>query len=111
MIELKKCDGELCQRAVKTSVAYCCDPCFLASQRHYEIHETGPLAHTLPCDQRHAERGAYCDPWAPPSASEPVQVAGFKTSPASECILGHFCFRNGGDTACWACRPSEPREG
>lgn len=74
MIELKKCDGGLCSRAVKTSVAYCCDPCFLASTRGYEIHETGPLAHTGPCDQRHAERGSYRDPWAPPSLTEEFQA-------------------------------------
>lgn len=25
-----------------------------------------------------------------------------------ECILGRFCFRNGGDMACGECRPPEP---
>lgn len=85
---LKKCDNELCWRAVKSSVAYCCDPCFLASQRHYEIHEVAPLAHTSFCDQRHAERG-------------PIQRS---------CILGDFCFHQGGDTGCWECCPTRSKE-
>lgn len=66
MIELKKCTNELCRRAVKTSVAYCCASCDRAAERGYEIHETGLLGHTEGCEIRHAERGDYRDPWAPP---------------------------------------------
>lgn len=72
MTELKKCANDLCRRAVKTSVAYCCDPCGRAAEHGYEIHETGLLGHTAGCEVRHVERGTYCDPWEPPDLSKPM---------------------------------------
>jgi hypothetical protein len=74
VIELKKCDNELCDRAVKTWTAYCCEACAQAHEGHYEIHEDGPLGHRPTCEERHAERGPYCDPWAPPSLPEEFQA-------------------------------------
>ena len=72
MTELKKCTNELCDRAVKTWVAYCCEPCAQADEGHYEIHETGsPLGHTSYCETRHAERGPFRDPWALPRFDDP----------------------------------------
>lgn len=55
--DFKPCTNELCDRAVKISVAYCCEPCARADEHHYEIHESGLLGHTADCAERHAERG------------------------------------------------------
>jgi hypothetical protein len=51
-MNLHSCGG--CDR--KTTAAYCCGPCADASERHYEIHEDGPLGHTTSCNDRHALR-------------------------------------------------------
>lgn len=53
-LNLHPCGG--CGR--KTTAAYCCGPCADASERHYEIHEDGPLGHTASCNDRHARRSA-----------------------------------------------------
>lgn len=55
---LKACDNHLCDRLTSSGAAYCCHRCGLAHERHYEIHEDGPLGHTTHCTQRHAERQA-----------------------------------------------------
>ncbi|HEX4432805.1 MAG TPA: hypothetical protein VHZ96_26265 [Frankiaceae bacterium] len=59
MSELKKCRNDLCDRQVRTSVAYCCNACSLADEGSYEIHESGFLGHPADCNARHAERGAW----------------------------------------------------
>lgn len=53
---LKPCLNPLCDRLVTMSVAYCCHPCGLANEGHYEIHPDGPLGHTDLCEQRRRER-------------------------------------------------------
>lgn len=74
MTELKKCTNPLCDRAIKDWTAYCCEPCAQAHEGSYEIHETGPLGHRPSCEERHAERGAYRDSWAPPAMDEEFQA-------------------------------------
>lgn len=74
MIEMKKCSNSLCDRAVKDWTIYCCEPCAQAHEGSYEIHEDGILGHTSGCEERHAARGAYRDPWAPPAMDEEFQV-------------------------------------
>jgi hypothetical protein len=69
-MELKKCTNSLCDRAVKSWTAYCCEPCAQAQEGRYEIHEDGPLGHTLSCQARHAERGPFRDPWRAPDMDE-----------------------------------------
>lgn len=54
LIQLKKCDNPECPRL--TSAAYCCGSCNAAHDGRYEIHESGPLAHTTTCDERHEAR-------------------------------------------------------
>lgn len=53
---LRPCQNHLCERAVGGSAPHCCGPCSSADERHYEIHEAGPLGHTEPCSERWAER-------------------------------------------------------
>jgi hypothetical protein len=57
--EFKKCANNLCERRVKTSVAFCCYPCHRAHDKGYEIHESGILGHADSCNERHKERGDY----------------------------------------------------
>lgn len=57
MVYLHKCENPLCDRLVKLGVAYCCDSCARAHEKHYEIHESGILGHSEACNQRHAQRG------------------------------------------------------
>lgn len=57
--EFKKCTNKLCERRIKTSVAFCCHPCSRAEEKGYEIHESGPLGHTQDCNERHKDRGNY----------------------------------------------------
>jgi hypothetical protein len=55
--EFNKCSNELCFRKVKQGIAYCCNPCGLAAEKKYEIHESGPLGHTPDCNERDILRG------------------------------------------------------
>jgi hypothetical protein len=55
----KQCTNPLCDRKIKTSVAYCCYPCSKAHEDGYEIHEEGILGHTRDCNERHKDRGPY----------------------------------------------------
>jgi len=71
--ELKKCTNELCDRAIKTWTAYCCEACAQAHEGGYEIHEDGLLGHTPSCQDRHAERGPFRDPWGAPDMDEVLQ--------------------------------------
>lgn len=71
-VQLKKCGNSACDRQVRMSVVYCCGPCGGASLHSHEIHDKGPLAHTSTCDQRHAERGSWRDPYAPPPLMTPT---------------------------------------
>lgn len=51
--QMKECEG--CDRM--TAADYCCPACELAHSGNYEIHETGPLAHSDLCNARHLQRG------------------------------------------------------
>jgi hypothetical protein len=53
---LKKCNNPECNRL--TTADYCCGPCSLADTKRYEIHECGPLGHSLMCNERHSQRSA-----------------------------------------------------
>lgn len=53
---LRPCANELCDGLLAGGALYCCAPCALADERHYEIHEDGPLGHTPDCRERQAER-------------------------------------------------------
>jgi hypothetical protein len=53
----KKCTNTLCLRQIRESVKYCCYACELAHQGSYEIHETGPLSHSVACDDQADRRG------------------------------------------------------
>src|SRR3972149_4683302 len=55
MSELKPCNNPLCNRRTSLSSLFCCAACGQAFEDHYEIHETGILAHSDGCNQRHAE--------------------------------------------------------
>jgi hypothetical protein len=46
------CANPLCEHHVRPGLAYCCAPCAQADEGHYEIHESGPLAHTDECRKR-----------------------------------------------------------
>jgi hypothetical protein len=46
---LRPCKNELCDGLLAGSALYCCEPCWLADERHYEIHEDGPLGHAPEC--------------------------------------------------------------
>lgn len=48
------CRNPLCERRV-TVALYCCAPCAMAHDGGYEIHETGPLAHSEGCNKRHVD--------------------------------------------------------
>lgn len=54
MPELTKCGNRNCDRL--TTADYCCEACRIADEGRYEIHETGPLAHSEPCDKRNEQR-------------------------------------------------------
>ncbi len=57
MEQLKPCMNPACER--KTAGAdFCCGPCSQAYRDGYEIHESGPLAHSEGCNKRHALRSA-----------------------------------------------------
>lgn len=59
MDELTACSNTLCKRKVPEMVAYCCTGCRLADERHYEVHEDGPLGHSQYCNERLQERGEF----------------------------------------------------
>lgn len=54
---LVKCWKPDCMRKISHSVRYCCSPCALADEQKYEIHEDGPLGHSVYCNARRTERG------------------------------------------------------
>lgn len=54
MQKLKLCDNKLCMRL--TTCMYCCGQCDYADQQKFEIHEDGPLGHSISCNERHERR-------------------------------------------------------
>lgn len=52
--KLQKCATPDCDR--RTTANHCCAPCATAHEGHYEIHETGLLAHSAGCEERTRER-------------------------------------------------------
>lgn len=52
----KKCDNPLCDRWTSAGASFCCHGCNLAFAGKYEIHEDGPLGHSVECNTRHQER-------------------------------------------------------
>lgn len=55
--EFNKCTKPDCFRKVKKGIAYCCNPCSYADEHKFEIHDSGPLAHTQDCNDRDTLRG------------------------------------------------------
>lgn len=53
---LHKCRKPDCTRLISVGCNYCCEPCAAANEMGAEIAESGFLAHTETCDQRHRER-------------------------------------------------------
>jgi hypothetical protein len=50
----QRCGKPDCLRKVKPGVAFCCEPCGIAADGRYEIHD-----HSAWCDERAAERGEF----------------------------------------------------
>jgi hypothetical protein len=51
---LRWCKTPNCPRL--TTAEHCCGACATAREGRYEIHESGPLAHSEACDERHRRR-------------------------------------------------------
>lgn len=51
--KIDKCN---CGRYKKAEFAFCCHGCTLASERGYEVHESGLLGHTKRCNEDHASK-------------------------------------------------------
>lgn len=62
---LKTCDNPLCDRRTKQGIMYCCGSCDAAHRGQYEIHESGPLAHSPSCNDRHEQRRNKPGPQSP----------------------------------------------
>jgi hypothetical protein len=50
-VKLDTCVNPLCDRLAPVGQQYCCPPCNLAHDGRFEIHETGPLGHSVGCNQ------------------------------------------------------------
>lgn len=61
--QLKRCDNPACRRHIRIGICYCCASCSLAHTRGYEIHDSGPFAHSGWCDRRHKERMMALPEW------------------------------------------------
>ena len=53
-LEFNFCANPACERLVPTSVSYCCPGCWQAHTGGYQIHDAGPLGHSIRCQERHA---------------------------------------------------------
>ena len=68
--QLKPCDNPECERFTAIGIRYCCGACGQAHIDHYEIHDSGTLAHSDGCNERFAKRLAKSKPTPQPPKAE-----------------------------------------